>query len=241
MEPVQSTIASRSSLSEQVRNHILARIATGQFPPGHKIVEARIAEELHVSTIPVREAIRELVAKRVLEYLVHRGARVREVSMAETIDALRVKAVLEALAARLAGPKLIALAPQLRAFLRSILESATSRDFVEYQDQNQHFHRAIVEASGNQILLTQWDSLAFEVRTRFLLDYLKVVDPQVLAREHADILRAIEEGATETVAGLLNSHANHLVEYLQRQMSFNATGRSETGAFGRPENKEEKV
>jgi DNA-binding GntR family transcriptional regulator len=97
-----------------VRNHILARIATGQFPPGYKIVEARIAEELHVSTIPVREAIRELVAKRVLEYLVHRGARVREVSMAETIDALRVKAVLEALAARLGGPKLILLAPQLR-------------------------------------------------------------------------------------------------------------------------------
>jgi len=245
MEPLQSVIASRSSLSEHVRNYILARIATGQFPPGYKIVEARIAEELHVSTIPVREAIRELVAKRVLEYLVHRGARVREVSMAETIDALRVKAVLEALAARLGGSKLLSLAPQLRAFLRSILESATNRDFVEYQDQNQQFHRAIVEASGNQILLAQWDSLAFEVRTRFLLDYLKVVDPQVLAREHADILRAIEDGATETVAGLLNSHANHLVEYLQRQMSFNAKSGNPSGnsigASGRQVHTEESL
>ena len=230
MEPAQSVIANRSSLSEQVRNHILARIATGQFPPGQKIVEARIAEELHVSTIPVREAIRELVAKRVLEYLVHRGARVREVSMAETVDALRVKAVLEALAARLAGPKLIPLAPQLRAFLRSILESATSHDFVKYQDQNQHFHRAIVEASANQILLAQWDSLAFEVRTRFLLDYLQAVDPQVLAREHADILLAIEDGETETVASLLMSHANHLVEYLERQMSDNGADSSQTDA-----------
>ncbi len=223
MESVPSVIANRSSLSEQVRNHILARIANGQFPPGYKIVEARIAEELHVSTIPVREAIRELVAKRVLEYLVHRGARVRQVSMAETVDALRVKAVLEALAARLAGPKLAPLAPRLRSFVRPILESATSHDFVEYQDQNQHFHRTIVEASGNQILLAQWDSLAFEVRTRFLMDYLKSVDPQILAREHDEILKAIEAGQTETVAGLLMSHANHLVDYLQRQMSFNAS------------------
>jgi len=230
MEPAQSVIASRFSLSEQVRNHILARIATGQFPPGHKIVEARIAEALHVSTIPVREAIRELVARRVLEYLVHRGARVREVSMAETIDALRVKAVLEALAARLAGPRLMPLVPRLRSYIQPILDSAVRHDFVEFQDQNQHFHRTIVEASGNQILLAQWDSLAFEVRTRFLLDYLQAVDPQVLAREHADILLAIEDGETESVASLLMSHANHLVEYLERQMSDNRADSSLTGA-----------
>ncbi len=226
METAPSAIANRSSLSEQVRNHILARIAGGQFPPGHKIVEARIAEELHVSTIPVREAIRDLVARRVLEYLVHRGARVREVSMAETIDALRVKAVLEALAARLAGEKLLALVPRLREYARFMLDSVGRRDFVEFQDQNQHFHRAIVEASANQILLAQWDSLAFEVRTRWIMDYLKVVHPQVLALEHAEILPAIEAADTDRVASLLASHASHLVEYLQRQMSDEAAGAS---------------
>jgi DNA-binding GntR family transcriptional regulator len=222
MEQERPAIANRSSLSEQVRNYILARIATGQFPPGHKIVEARIAEELHVSTIPVREAIRELVAKRALEYLVHRGARVREVTMPETIDALRVKAVLEGLAARLAGARLVPLVPKLRAFVQSILSSAQRRDFVEYQDQNDHFHRSIVEASGNQILLVQWDALAFELRTRFIMDYLKSVDPQVLAQEHADILKTVEAGDPEEVASRLISHANGLVEYLERQMAANA-------------------
>jgi DNA-binding GntR family transcriptional regulator len=231
MEQAHPVIASRYSLSEQVRNYILARVATGQFPPGHKIVEARIAEELHVSTIPVREAIRELVAKRVLEYLVHRGARVRQVSMAETIDALRVKAVLEALAARLAGARLMSLAPKLREYVQPILDSVARHDFVEFQDQNQHFHRAIVEASGNQILLTQWDSLAFEVRTRFIMDYLKVVDPNKLAQEHADILQAIDRQDPERVASLLMSHANGLVEYLERQMAANAAERAKSDAL----------
>jgi DNA-binding GntR family transcriptional regulator len=231
MEQVRPVIASRSSLSEQVRNYILARIATGQFPPGHKIVEARIAEELRVSTIPVREAIRELVAKRALEYLVHRGARVREVSMAETIDALRVKAVLEGLAARLAGARLMPLVPRLRTFVQSILSSSERRDFVEYQDQNDHFHRSIVEASGNQILLVQWDSLAFELRTRFIMDYLQSVDPQVLAQAHADVLKAIEAGHPEKVASLLTSHANGLAEYLERQMAANAAERVKSDAL----------
>ncbi len=216
-------VASRYSLSEQVRNYILAKIARGKLAPGDRVVEARIAEELKVSSIPVREAIRELIAKRILEYTVHKGARVRQVSMAETVDALHVKAVLEALAARLAGAKLKEQVPRLRGYVKPIIESALRHDYVEYQNQNQHFHGTIVRASGNQILVNLWDSLAFEVRTRFIMDYLQMVDAAELAREHDDIVQAIESGDTEQgVASLLLSHANGLVEHLKAQMAVNS-------------------
>ena len=218
MRTTEPGAATRSSLSAQVRAKLLEKINKGRLLPGDRIVEARIAEELHVSSIPVREAIRELVAERVLEYNVHKGARVRQVTMAETADALRVKAVLEALAARLAGPRLKSDVSRLRGAIPPILDSVFRRDFVEFQDQNQLFHRTVVAASGNQILLNLWDTLAFEVRTRYIMDYLRVVDPNVLAHEHADILMAIEEEDTEKVAALLMSHANQLVEYLEQQM-----------------------
>ena len=221
MEELSSPLASRYSLSEQVRNHILARIGTGELSPGDRVVEARIAGELQVSSIPVREAIRELVARRILEYNVHKGARVRQVSMAETVDALHVKAVLEALAARLAGGRLRELLPRLREYTKKIEEAALRRDFVDYQNQNQRFHGAIVEAAGNPTLLRLWDSLDFEVRTRFIMDYLGGVDPNELAVEHEGVLQAIDEGDTDKVAALLNSHARHLVEHLQRQMAEN--------------------
>jgi DNA-binding GntR family transcriptional regulator len=220
-----ATIASRYSLSAQVSNYILERIATGEFAPGHRIIEARIAEDLHVSTIPVREAIRELVAKRVLEYVVHRGASVREVSMVETADALRVKAVLEALAARLVGDRMKQLAIELQKYVPPMEEAALRRDFVEYQNENQRFHRAVVEASGNQILLSVWDSLAFEVRTRFIMDYLHIVGPEELAKEHESILSSAQQGDTEAFASTLGAHANHLVEYLEKQTSLNAKGK----------------
>jgi DNA-binding GntR family transcriptional regulator len=229
MERTRAQIANRFSLSQQVRSHILAKIATGELAPGQQVVEARIAEELHVSTIPIREAIRDLVARRVLEYVVHRGAWVRQVSVSETVDALRVKAVLEALAADLAGPRLREIAPILEGFVPPILESVRRHDFVEFQNQNQLFHRAIVEASGNQILLSLWDSLTFEVRTRFIMDYLKAVDPNILAREHASILAAIEEQDTARVAALLKSHADHLVEYLLKQMTEDEAGGGHPG------------
>lgn len=221
MKELHSEIANRYSLGEQVRNHILKKIATGELSPGDRIVEARISNELKVSSIPVREAIRELVAIQVLEYIVHKGARVREVSMSETVDALHVKAVLEALAVRLADKKLKRRIPELQMYLKLILESALRHDYTEYQKQNQLFHRTIVEASGNQILIRLWDSLAFMVRTRSIMDYLHIVDAYEVAKEHENILHATESEHTEEVASLLMSHANRLVEHLENQMAVN--------------------
>lgn len=228
-----SSAAKRSSLSEQVRNHILDSIATGKFAPGHRVIEARIAEDLGVSTIPVREAIRDLVARRVLEYVVHFGARVREVSMAETADALKVKAVLEALASRLAARELHEHLAELARYFQGMLASASRRDFVLYQEQNQLFHRTIVKASRNQILLNLWDSLAFEVRTRFIMDYLRSVDPSLLAREHEGIMAAIQGKDPEQAAVLLTQHADHLVSSIEAQMKVDAadhSGRHEKAA-----------
>ena len=217
MDAPGGSTASRYSLSQQVRNHILNKITTGELAPGDKVIEARIAAELHVSTIPVREAIRELAAMRVLNYWVHRGARVREVTVSETVDALHVKGVLEALAARLAGKKLRRSLAELQQYSDHIQEAARRHDWVQYQDQNQLFHRSIAEAAGNQILLSLWDSLAFDVRTRFIMDFLRIVDATELAREHNEILQAIDIGDTGRVAELLSDHANKLVEYLMEQ------------------------
>ena len=217
MDNHRQSTANRYSLSQQVRNYILNKVANGELAPGDKVIEARIAEELHVSTIPVREAIRELAAIRVLDYWVHRGARVREVTVSETVDALHIKGVLEALAARLSGTKLQNCLTRLREYSRQIKEAAFRQDWVDYQNQNQLFHRLIVEASGNTILLSLWDSLAFEVRTRFIMDFLHIVDSSEFAMEHEKILQAIEASDVMEVAELLSSHANRLVKYLMEQ------------------------
>jgi DNA-binding GntR family transcriptional regulator len=224
MDDNRPSAANRYSLSAQVRDAIEGKIATGELAPGDRIVEARIAAELHVSSIPVREAIRELVAKRVLEYVVHKGARVREVSMAETIDALEVKAVLEALAARLAGKKIAQTAAALRACIPPLGESLRARDYVRFQILNQSFHRTIVEASGNLILLSLWDTLAFEVRTRFIMDGLKTVDPDDMITQHADLYAAVLSGDAERVASLSMSHSRHLVDGLKKVAALSSGG-----------------
>jgi DNA-binding GntR family transcriptional regulator len=218
---------SRTSLREQIRETLVQRIGRGELAPGDRIVEAALAAEFGVSAIPVREAIRELVAIGVLESEPHRGAWVREVSLSETLQALEVKAVLEALAVRTATQRLRGRCAALREAVEHIIAAAERRDFAAFQEANEVFHRTIVEASGNRVLLKAWRSLAFDVRTRFIMDYMETVDPVAIAREHEEIVAALEAGEAERAAGLLASHANHLVAYLRAEHARHETASSE--------------
>lgn len=210
--------ADRRSLRDQVCSLILSRIGDGLLQPGDRVVEARIAEELKISTIPIREALRELIARRVLEFEPHKGARVREVSIPETIEALQVKAALEGLAAPLTGNKLQNNCAELRKAVDDILESVKNHDYYRFQKCNQTFHSLIVQAADNSVLLRLWESLAFEIRTRIIMDYVAERDSLEIAAEHTEIVDALDEGDTERASALLSSHARHLVEYIQQQV-----------------------
>lgn len=223
----------RRLLRDQIREHLLEQIASGFLAPGDRIVEARVCEELGVSSIPVREAIRELVAMGVLAAATHKGAWVREVSLQETVEALEVKAALEALAARLAGPRLKGNCAVLRRICAAILEATERRDFVAYQQCNQAFHRHIVEMAGNAALARTWSSLAFEVRTRFIMDFVANGDAATIASEHEPIVEAFEAGNAQQAAGLLATHASDLIAYLQKLRAA-STARSRPARSAKP-------
>jgi DNA-binding GntR family transcriptional regulator len=217
----------RHSLREQIRDEILARIGSGVLAPGDRIVEAKLAEELKVSSIPIREALRELVAMGILESAPHRGAWVREVSLQETIDALEVREALDALAIRKAAKRLRAQIGQLREIVTHLVDTAARRDFVTFQQYNQAFHRMILDASGNRALTRSHDALAFEVRTRFVMNVV-TADPVAIAREHEAIVDALEGGDTREAIRLEVAHSQRLIEYLQREMDHQPQGERKT-------------
>jgi len=208
---------SKDSFSAHVRQYILQQIASGELAPGERIVEARLAEHFDISAIPVREAIRELVTMRVLEAAPHRGAWVRKVSVEETIEAFEIRSVLEPLAAPAAAVAFCGNASHLRKLSRGLVASAKRHDFTKFQRLNQEFHRLIVETADNGVLLRTWDSLAFDVRTRFVMDFLTIVDPVEIALQHGAIVEALDAGDARSAARLLKSHSVGLVKYLKQQ------------------------
>jgi DNA-binding GntR family transcriptional regulator len=206
-----ATPARRRCLRDEVREALLGRILEGSLRPGDRIVELQLAREFRTSQGPVREALRELEALRVLETTPFRGTRVRPVTPEEIAQAAEVRGLLEELAARqLPRPEpgwLKRLAREL-----DLLEDAARRgDLRSYARHNYNFHRMIVEAARNQPLLQAWEVLAIEVNTLLTLSRGHGTVQRVL-REHRPILQALQRGDRARAARLLRKHARSVVQ-----------------------------
>jgi DNA-binding GntR family transcriptional regulator len=193
-------------MRDQIRRVLVQRILDGYYKPGDRLVELQIARELQTSQGPVREALRELEALRLVESETYRGTRVRALSEREMEDAGKVRGVLEQTAARWGAAALQHDPGPLRTTLEAIRAAAAIRDVDAYALQNMNFHRLIVEASGNRVLLRVWDSLMLEVRTRIGLSQ-RSFDMAFAAETHVPIVEAFERGDGETAGRLLQEHA----------------------------------
>ena len=85
----------RSSLRERIKDLMLQRIVSGEYAPGERLVETRIAQELGVSQASVREALRDLEHIGCVGYEPYRGCSVRKSRPAELLEAFPVRAALE--------------------------------------------------------------------------------------------------------------------------------------------------
>jgi DNA-binding GntR family transcriptional regulator len=201
----QRTVA-RTVLREQVKELLLERILGGTYVPGERLVETRIAQELGTSQAPVREALRDLELLRLVESEPFRGARVREVTAAELAEIYPVRAALEEVAARETARRLD---PETDRLLQAEVEGmALAADDGDVHLQVEHdvrFHRRIVEASGNRILLEVWLSLRVEART--LMTLIKTdMDIAELAAMHQAILDALRSGDPELAGRAAREH-----------------------------------
>lgn len=191
-------------LPQQVREIVLRRIIGGQYGPGERLVETRIARELKVSQGSVREALRQLETGGLVEYVPQRGVVVREVSDSEFAEVALVRAVLEATAAELAAHRRISTAP-LREQIRYMDQYAKRADLRSWVIAAVQFHRLIVQGSGNGVLLTAWEGLNIEVRTiQVARDPLVSMAGQDSA--HRAIVDALERGDSALAGSLSRSH-----------------------------------
>lgn len=187
----------RSSLRDQVRERLLDGLVSGRWQPGERIVERRIAAELEVSQAPVREALRELETLRLIESVPGKGARVRDFTPEDLSEIYPVRAALERLAAELGGPRLSADLSALEARVEAMRRAAEAGDGEAESREVIAFHRAIVEAAQNRVLLYSWESLGIEVWTALSLRWFRS-GPHDNAAEHQPLIDAFRRADKDT-------------------------------------------
>jgi len=99
-EPLARVGRVAAPLREQVLEVLRRAIVEQQLPPGHRLVERELVEQIGVSRTTVREVLRELAAEGLVTTIPQKGAIVAVPSAQEAAELYEVRAALEALAAR---------------------------------------------------------------------------------------------------------------------------------------------
>lgn len=173
----------RHPLAEQAAELLLARIRGGEWPLGHRLPgETTLAAQLGVGRSTVREAIRELAGKGVLASRQGAGVFVTALDASEEWDiVLRRATIASVIEARIAiEAEAAALAAHRRtpADLRAIRRALAARNvegqtITEHVDADMEFHRAVLVAAHNDILVQLFD--AFLPRLRLaMIDMLEI-------------------------------------------------------------------
>jgi DNA-binding GntR family transcriptional regulator len=195
----------RAALGQQIREILLERIYKGELQPGDRIVELQLANELGTSQAPVREALRELQVLGFVEHEPYRGSRVRRITERELAEIIPVRAALEELAAQEAAGRLNGRVEDLEREFEAMRAAAGRKDLQDLAGHDARFHRLIVEAAENKVLLDLWKTLRVEARV--VVTALKTdIDFEELAEMHRPLLEALAEGSPEKAGKALRYH-----------------------------------
>ncbi|GAA3523956.1 GntR family transcriptional regulator [Amycolatopsis ultiminotia] len=191
-------------------------VLSGELPGGHLFSEGEIAERLGVSRTPVREAFLRLQVEGLLNLIPKRGAVVVPVPPGEAEDVLDAREAVEASAVRRLArrPELIDDAlTQLRRVLETQRSHAETGDLHAFAEADELFHRTIVAAGGNALLLDFYATLADRQRRMNVhaLGPIRAQLPEIVS-EHEHLLDIVAEAETgaEAFAPALRAHLDRV-------------------------------
>jgi DNA-binding GntR family transcriptional regulator len=145
------------SLVDEITRELEVAIMEGRLEPGERISEQGLAATMGVSRGPLREAIRRLEGRRLLERKMNKGVRVAALSVTRLDNLLHVREALEGMAARLAAERLSdAEIADLEAMIEDHARHIESQDSGGYYQQSGDFdfHFRIAKGSGNDMLIS---------------------------------------------------------------------------------------
>jgi DNA-binding GntR family transcriptional regulator len=213
-------IVSPSSMVDQVVDRLEAAIISGELESGKRLSEQAIATSMGISRGPLREALRRLEGRGLIERTPNLGARVTELFSRNLEDILVIRESLEPLACRLAAKNITA--RELKA-LEAILKKNSTRaiaDRVYHQSPDQDFHLAIILSSGNQKLITILrDDIYYLMRFHRYRSGGTPSRSSEVSEEHQAIFDALKDRSPDKAEAAMQRHLTNAHASIRRNLA----------------------
>jgi GntR family transcriptional regulator, rspAB operon transcriptional repressor len=206
-------VRTQTRASDRVYSELVAAIRDLRLPPGASLSETELAEKLHVSRTPLREAIARLVENGLVSVVPQVGTRVELIRLHDVEEARFVRENLELAAFEAACLKAERDVRVLRGLLEEQERSHRLNDLDGFFAADEALHAQIFALSGYP---GAWQAVQ---RMKLQLDRLRRLSlpeastVRVLIDEHTAIVDALEAGDVSVGRQHISRHARRVLDH----------------------------
>jgi len=190
--------------SDTVASWLRSEVLAGRLQPGTQLLQEDIAEQLGVSSTPVREAFGMLEAEGFVERRPHRGVVVTSRNEDDVADANRIRTVLETYAAheltKRLDPEVV---DEMERHLRDAEAAMLAGDTAAFRRASNGFHLGIIRGARSRSLN---EIMNYMVPRSQLYSPVNAEWMPTRLAEHKQILDAIRAGDGTKASELLTHH-----------------------------------
>ena len=203
-----------------IRNLIL----TEEIRPGSLLSENQLAEYLHMSRTPVREAIRRLQAEGLLESIKGAGTFLKPISAKDVRDVYQIRILLELAACETAIVKITdAEIEEERKLLKDLLKrhaAGEEIDRMEFSRLDGNIHDMIINKSDNSYIKSLVKQIYFNVDRFRIISFKVSLNLVASTEQHLDLLDCIQERNLEKLKEHLKKHLEWSLKLLLDNMEL---------------------
>ncbi|MGA9701060.1 GntR family transcriptional regulator [Pseudomonas sp.] len=204
---LRTTKARPDSLAEQVYTQLKADIFEFRLLPGDRFSEGEVAERMHASRTPVRQALYRLEKEGYLAVYFRSGWQVKPFDFAYFEELYDVRIVLElAAVSRLCAMDEPSPVLQQLQLTWQVEEDERLQETQAVSALDERFHCALVEATGNREMARMHYAITEKIRIIRRLDFTQAARIAATYEEHGQILDAIAQRQCELAQQLLARH-----------------------------------
>ena len=197
-------------LHEQAAARLRTMLVEGHIAPGAKLNERELAQALHISRTPLREAIKMLATEGLVDLLPNRGAVAVKLTEADVVHSFELLAELEGLAGELAAARIgDAARDELRAKHFEMMACHARRDLSGYYRLNALIHAGINTAAANPVLASTYAKVNARVQAMRFRTNQNEAKWQRAVAQHTQMLQALDARDGAALRAILKMHLEH--------------------------------
>jgi len=197
------------SLVDLAVARISREILSGRTDPGERLVEEQLTRRFGISRAPLREALRLLAQRGLVEHVPRRGVRVATLSERDVRELYDLRDVLERHVVRTTLPVAPEALAGLRAALAAMRDATGDGDRLTAAEAHRKFHVALVALGDNHQLTAAYAATLEKIQLYMAVNLRReaeVADAADGVHRHAHLFTVVEGGDPAAVLAALDAH-----------------------------------